>query len=198
MKKFSVLFVLVLVFSSLSYAKETKSKYPKNFSCVIEEQYISGDASKSNTFDYYKIGKKHRWDAFEIAYLFEDNKKTCFNVILSMDVYCEMGMDCSVLEKLDDLGGGFLYPEIFSNTEDTGETEVINGYECKKMKVIFDKDDNSARFVWQAPQLGNFGMKYEVTNDNEKYILVVNYLDLGFKDSSVFKLPSNKADLMMF
>lgn len=81
---------------------------------------------------------------------------------------------------------------------DTGETEDIIGYECNKMKVIFNKDDNITRFVWQAPQLGNLGIKYEVMDRNEKYTQVVNDLDLSFIDSSAFKLPRNKADIMLF
>ncbi len=198
MKKLSLLIVLVLVFSSLTFAKEAKSKFPKSFSCVIEEEYIQGDTSKNATFTYYKINNKHRWDAFGIAYILDDNKKIYYNLMLSVDVYTEIELNGSALDRLDSLGGGFLYPKNFSRTEDTGKTEILDGYECKIMRVIFNEDGNTARFVWQAPQLGSLGMKYEVTNDNEKYTQVVNDLDLSFRDSSVFKLPSNKANLIIF
>ncbi|HHU83507.1 MAG TPA: hypothetical protein GXZ26_10945 [Firmicutes bacterium] len=177
-----VILVLSLVFTLCAIAcAEDAYTYPTAFSCVIEEEMIKeGIAKEKRSFEYYQLGNMYRYDAFGIAYILDDAGKMLYNLYISIDVYTESKTSLSAKDVLNHFEIDFLNPS-YNEVEDTGKREVINGYECKVVKVI-DQGDKTTKLIWQAPALGDMGLKYEVSNSDSKTIKIVRELNIDFSD----------------
>jgi poly(A) polymerase Pap1 len=189
MKKVILMLVVIFAICTLTYAESISNTFPTAFSCVIEEEYIKDGISKEkNNFNFYQIDTMFR-EAFGIAYILDDNKKMVYELYIGTDIYSENKMKNSAMDVLNYFGIGFLNPQ-YNKVEDTGKTEIINGYECKVVKIV-NKKEKLTKLIWQATALGNIGLKYEESDNKTKTIKIVKELNTDFKDSTVFNLPQD-------
>jgi hypothetical protein len=189
MKKIIFLAMILFIMCNVtSYAEDASNKFPTAFSCVIEEEFIKDGISKEkHEFDFYQIDNMLRYDAFGIAYILDDNKKVAYNLYIGVDIYSANKIK-SAVDVLNHFGISFINPQ-YNKVEDTGKTEVIEGYDCKIVEIV-NKD--VTMHIWQAPALGNLGLKYK-KDDNKSTIIVktVKKLNVGFNDLAVFDLPDD-------
>lgn len=179
-KSFLRLFVMSIMFSSLSYAADMPE-----YSADIETTSPKGTYTSRV---YFKNGNKRmemNMRGKESVSITRPDKKLVWMLMPSDKAYLELPFDIKKKDRTSAIND----PDLKAEKEFLGN-ETVEGHPAKKYRLISLRENKKEKsgYIWEATDLNNFIIKYQ--DENRQHTMVWKNIRTGSISDSLFEIPS--------